>query len=189
MYVIIERDIECNDESVLGFIDTQKEAEEFCKKMNSLNKYVKSEYEIIYEDVDNIKDTDLYNCIPLISVSVYRTNFIQKNQDDNNFTVRIKVKDYDAKNDINEILEKVDINKDRRGNETIIFSMLPEANESKEDFTKRCMQRASDLIKNIWNVDDPELCNYDDQEDEPIIYPSNPIVDTALPVFRSNIVQ
>ena len=84
---------------------------------------------------------------------------------------------------------KVDVNKDSRGNETIIFSMLPEANESKEDFTKRCMQRASDLIKNIWNVDDPELCNYDDQEDEPIIYPSNPIVDTALPVFRSNIVQ
>ena len=189
MYVIIELDIEHNDESVLGFMDTQKEAEEFCKKMNSLNKYVKSEYKIIYEDVDNIKDTDLYNSIPLINVSVYRTNFIQKNQDDNNFTVRIKVKDYDAKNDINEILEKVDINKDRRGNETIIFSMLPEVDETKEDFTKRCMEKASNLIKNIWNVDDPELCNYDDQEDEPIIYPSNPIVDTNLPLFRSNIIQ
>ena len=186
MYVIIELNNECGDESVLGFMDTQKEAEEFCKKMNSLNKYAKCEYKITYEDVDNIKDTDLYNNIPLINVSVYRTNFItQKNQDDNDFTVMINIKHYDAaKNDINKILEKVDINKDKRGNETIIFSMLPEVNETKEDFTKRCMEKASNLIKNIWNIDDPVLHNYDDQEDEPI-YSTNTIVDTKLPLFRN----
>ena len=191
MYVIIEVDTECGDESVLGFLDTQKEAEEFCKKMNSLNKYVESEYKIIYEDVNNIKDRNLYNNIPLINVSVYRTNFKPKNQDDNDFTVKIKVKYYDAKYiDINKILEKVAIDKDRRANETIIFSMLPEVNETKEDFTKRCMGKAINLIKNIWNVDDPELHNYDDQRRK-LIYPinPNPIVDTNLPLFRSNIIQ
>lgn len=169
MYVIIELDKECGNESVLGLIDTQKEAEEFCKKMNSLNKYTKSEYEIIYEEVDNIKNTDLYNIIPIISVSVYRTKFILKDQDDNDFTVMINIKHCNGKNDINKILEKVDVDKDSRRNETIIFSMLPEANESKEDFTKRCIQRASDLIKDIWNVDNPVLRNYDDQEDDPIL--------------------